>query len=196
MTGTSGLVPARFTGKRLQLLKEFVPQASRIAVLIDPTMSAHQLELPKLPEAERQLGLELVIVEASKPDQFEEAFETAHKQGAEAIDVLNGPLLAAHSVKVVGTRGTLWSRPSSWWRFETGAEAAQAQWPWWKWTAVGEAAGVAIDGLADCAASGAPLSSPAPSAHRCAAAGLDSGTPAERFGIHAVRRRSGSREVG
>src|ERR1700758_4406728 len=47
------------------------------------------------------------------------------------------------------------------------------------WSAVGAAAGGAIDGMADCAAAGAPLSSPAPSAHRCAAAGLDSGTPAE-----------------
>jgi hypothetical protein len=36
----------------------------------------------------------------------------------------------------------------------------------------------AIDGMADCAAAEAPLSSPAPSAHRCAAAGLDSSTPA------------------
>src|SRR5437660_2146430 len=35
--------------------------------------------------------------------------------------------------------------------------------------------------MADCAAAGAPLSSPAPSAHRCAAAGLDSGPPAERL---------------
>src|SRR6516165_7278259 len=33
--------------------------------------------------------------------------------------------------------------------------------------------------MADCASAGVPLSSPAPSAHRCAAAGLDSGTPAE-----------------
>src|ERR1700730_12623303 len=33
--------------------------------------------------------------------------------------------------------------------------------------------------MADCAAAGVPLSSPAPLAHRCAAAGLDSGTPAE-----------------
>jgi hypothetical protein len=40
--------------------------------------------------------------------------------------------------------------------------------------------GSAIDGMADCAAAGAPLSSPAPLAHRCAAAGLDSGPAAER----------------
>jgi len=41
--------------------------------------------------------------------------------------------------------------------------------------------GIAIDGMADCAATTVPLSSPAPSAHRCAAAGLDSGTPVERW---------------
>jgi hypothetical protein len=45
VTGIAGLVPEGFIGKELQLLKELVPQASRIAVLIDPTMSAHQLEL-------------------------------------------------------------------------------------------------------------------------------------------------------
>src|SRR5215469_2623529 len=42
------------------------------------------------------------------------------------------------------------------------------------------AAAAAIDGIADCAAAGTSLSSPAPSAHRCAAAGLDSNAPAER----------------
>src|SRR5271170_8497628 len=56
VTGISGLVPERFSGKQLQLLKELVPQASRIAVLIDPTMSAHQRELQRLPEAGRQVG--------------------------------------------------------------------------------------------------------------------------------------------
>ena len=44
-----------------------------------------------------------------------------------------------------------------------------------RWVAVRNA----IDGMADCAAAAVPLSSPAPSAHRCAAAGLDSGTAAE-----------------
>jgi putative ABC transport system substrate-binding protein len=100
VTGISGLVPEGFAGKQLQLLKELVPQASRIAVLIDPTMSAHQLELRRLPEAGRQLGVELIIVEASKPDQYETAFEKAYAQGAEAIHVLNGPLPIFHSAEI------------------------------------------------------------------------------------------------
>ena len=100
VTGISGLVPEGFGGKTLQLLKEVVPQASRIAVLIDPTMSAHQLELAKLPEYGRQLGVELITVEASRPDQYEAAFEKAHAQGAEAIRVLNGPLPFVHRAEI------------------------------------------------------------------------------------------------
>jgi hypothetical protein len=46
------------------------------------------------------------------------------------------------------------SRPSSWWRFETEAEAAGVQRRWWKSSVVGDAVGGAIDGMADCAAAG------------------------------------------
>jgi putative ABC transport system substrate-binding protein len=57
--------------------------------------------LQKLPLARKLLGVELVVVEASKPDQFETAFETAHKQGAEAIDVWNGPMIFNNSARIV-----------------------------------------------------------------------------------------------
>jgi putative ABC transport system substrate-binding protein len=99
-TGLAALVPEGFTGKQLQLLKEFVPQASRIAVLVDPMMAMHQLELRQLPETRRQLGVELVVVEAAKLDQFETAFETAHAQSAEAIHVWNGPHAVPHSAEL------------------------------------------------------------------------------------------------
>jgi putative ABC transport system substrate-binding protein len=99
-TGLAALVPEGFTGKQLELLKEFA-QPSRIAVLVDPAMSMHQLELRKLPEIGRQLGLELVVIEAGKPDQFETAFEKAHTQSAEAIHVWNGPHAIPHSAELV-----------------------------------------------------------------------------------------------
>jgi len=102
VTGFANVVPEGFAGKQLQLLKELVPPASRIAVLINPTNPLHPRELPKLPEIGRLLGVELVVVEASKPDQFETAFETAHTQGAEAIMVFGDPLTFTQSAKVVG----------------------------------------------------------------------------------------------
>jgi putative ABC transport system substrate-binding protein len=87
---------------RLQFLKALVPQASRIAVLINPTHPAHPREQAKLPEIGRLRGVELFVVEASKPDQFETAFETAHTQGAEAIHVIGDPFIFLHRAKVVG----------------------------------------------------------------------------------------------
>jgi len=101
-TGFAALVPEGFTGKQLQLLKALVPQASRIAVLTNPTNPMYPRELPKLPELGRQLGVELVVVEATKPDQFEAVFESARTQGAEAILVMGDPLIVIHSATVVG----------------------------------------------------------------------------------------------
>jgi putative tryptophan/tyrosine transport system substrate-binding protein len=102
VTGFALLVPEGFVGKQLQFLKEVVPQASRIAVLINRTSPQHQRRQETLPEIGRLLGVELVIVEASKPDQLETAFEAAHTQRAEAIHVFGDPLIFIHSVKVVG----------------------------------------------------------------------------------------------
>jgi ABC-type uncharacterized transport system substrate-binding protein len=101
MTGIVS-VPDGLMGKQLQLLKELVPQASRIAVLANPTSLGHQRGKPLLIEAARLLGVELVIVEASMPDQLETAFETAHTQGAEAIHIPGDPLIITHSTKIVG----------------------------------------------------------------------------------------------
>ncbi len=42
ITGLATLVPEGFTGKMIELLKEAVPQASRMAVLINPTNAIHQ----------------------------------------------------------------------------------------------------------------------------------------------------------
>jgi putative ABC transport system substrate-binding protein len=102
VTGFAATVPEGFVGKQLQFLKDVTPQASRIAVLINPSSPSHQQGKAKLPEFGRLLGVDLVIVEASKPDQFETAFETAHTQGAGAIHVLGDPLIFIHSAKVVG----------------------------------------------------------------------------------------------
>jgi putative ABC transport system substrate-binding protein len=101
VTGFATLAPAGFVGKQLQILHEFVPRASRIAVLINPMTPTAQIERQKLPQIGRALGLDL-IVEASGPDQLEPAFERARKEGAEAIHVWGDSLVLTHSAEVVG----------------------------------------------------------------------------------------------
>jgi ABC-type uncharacterized transport system substrate-binding protein len=102
VTGFATLVPEDFPGKQLQLLRELVPQAQRIAWLINPTNPFHQLWRPKLPEIGRLQGVEVVLVEASTPAQLETAFETARMQDAEAIEVWGDALTGRHSEKIVG----------------------------------------------------------------------------------------------
>jgi putative tryptophan/tyrosine transport system substrate-binding protein len=98
VTGFSTVVPEGFVGKQLQFLKALVPQASRIAVLINPT----NRDQARLAEFGPLLGVELIVVEASNPEQLETAFEAARKESAEGILVLGDALVFTHSAKVAG----------------------------------------------------------------------------------------------
>jgi putative ABC transport system substrate-binding protein len=126
VTGLANNVPEGFLGKTFQFLKAIVPQASRMAVLVNPTnpiyqrwlrdwrsrsaprneqaklpYTGRQLEVELLPDIGRQLELELFVVEASKADELETAFETAHIQGAEAINLPGDQVSLIHRAKVV-----------------------------------------------------------------------------------------------
>jgi putative ABC transport system substrate-binding protein len=71
-------------GKRLEVLKEAVPQLTRVAVLVHPADPAHH-PLPGVLAAEaRTLGLELQRVEATDPDAFEAAVAAIVRTRAEA----------------------------------------------------------------------------------------------------------------
>ena len=101
VTGFALILAEGFAGKQFQFLKAIVPQASRIAVLFNPTNPGIQRERAKLPDIGRLLEVEFLVVEASKPDQFEMAFETAHMQGADAINVFGDPLFVVQRAKLV-----------------------------------------------------------------------------------------------
>jgi ABC-type uncharacterized transport system substrate-binding protein len=87
-TGVSFLAAALGT-KRLELLRQLVPKAATIAVLVDPG--------PNVPEAERELrdiqaaahasGQELIVVEVRSDRDIEAAFATFARRGAGALFV-------------------------------------------------------------------------------------------------------------
>jgi putative ABC transport system substrate-binding protein len=101
VTGVTSSVPEGFNGKQLQLLKELVPRASRIAVLINPKNPLHQRSLAEPPEIGERLEVALVVVEASAPDQFETAFDVAIEQGTGAIQIWGDPLTTLRSKEIV-----------------------------------------------------------------------------------------------
>jgi putative ABC transport system substrate-binding protein len=88
------------TAKRLELLQQVIPKATRIAALSDSTLGRSG-GLPELQAAARSLGLELQILKVRGPADFDAAFRSARNARAEGLVVLASPLLAAYRKSLV-----------------------------------------------------------------------------------------------
>ncbi len=84
VTGLSLNAP-ELAGKQLQLLKEIVPRVSRVAVLWNPTNRAGQSLLGEAKVAARSLGVQLRILEARGPDEFQGTFAAMARERAGAL---------------------------------------------------------------------------------------------------------------
>jgi putative tryptophan/tyrosine transport system substrate-binding protein len=94
ITGLSNLA-AELPGKRLEILKETVPQSTRIAVLANPANASHASDFHHVTEAARALGLSLHLVEVRRAEELESAFAAMTHAGADALIVLSDPALMA-----------------------------------------------------------------------------------------------------
>jgi putative ABC transport system substrate-binding protein len=96
VTGIIGVPPWESLAKQLQLLKEAVPRARRIAFLRDPT-NAHSMPTVKIvTDAAQSLGVELQVFPARGPEQFETAFRAMTQARAEALLVQLDPVFSGH----------------------------------------------------------------------------------------------------
>lgn len=93
LTGVATLVPGGFNGKALEILRELLPKAKRVAVFINPANEIHRLLYPKeAPPAAAKLGLQLDLFELRDPAELPDAVATAKARGAEALQVWSDPL--------------------------------------------------------------------------------------------------------
>ncbi len=92
VTGVS-ILASELNAKRLELLKEAFPAASRIAILWDPATGTFHLRA--LAAAARSLRVELKILEVRRLEDLDGAFKAARAWRAEALNVLASPLLHA-----------------------------------------------------------------------------------------------------
>jgi putative ABC transport system substrate-binding protein len=92
ITGFTILAP-ELSGKRLELLKEFVPGISRIAALWDPTTGKSQVTISE--SAARSLNLNLQILEVRNRDDLAGAFRAGRVGRVAALDVFASPVLAS-----------------------------------------------------------------------------------------------------
>jgi putative ABC transport system substrate-binding protein len=87
MTGITAEAALETNGKRLQLLKEILPDLDRVAVLRDIDDRSAQFEWTALDQSARELGLSLVFVDIKSADELETAFAGLEKSKAEALFV-------------------------------------------------------------------------------------------------------------
>jgi putative ABC transport system substrate-binding protein len=108
ITGLSELAP-ELGAKRLQLLKDVVPQVSRVAVLWNPTYSERfspafrfwSSDWRELREAARVLGMTLHPVEIRGPDDLDGAFAAMTTQRASALITSSDPVIVHHGKRIV-----------------------------------------------------------------------------------------------
>ncbi len=83
--------------KRLELLKQLIPNVSRIAVLAG---SSRAITLPDTEVAARALGLKVDVFQANSPSELEDAFSKAVKGGAQGLVALPDQFFWAHRERI------------------------------------------------------------------------------------------------
>jgi putative ABC transport system substrate-binding protein len=103
ITGSTFLGP-ELIPKRLGLLKEVVPAASRVAVLWHPGVYSEQTMAGMLEQTEigaRKLTVQLQLLGARGPDDFDAAFSAMIRDRAEALLVFPSPMLYLEHKRIV-----------------------------------------------------------------------------------------------
>jgi putative ABC transport system substrate-binding protein len=101
VTGLATVVPGGFIGKQLEVLKQLLPKATRIAVLINPSNEITRALFPlEGPAAAQQLGLQLQMLEVRAPEGIESAIEAAVQEKADALWVLGDPIFHNPSQRI------------------------------------------------------------------------------------------------
>jgi putative ABC transport system substrate-binding protein len=102
ITGLTNLGPD-LSGKRLELLKEVLPQTSRVTILLSPGNPLHAFLLKEMQVPAAALGIKLLSLElrGRSPKQVEEAFVTLKNGHPDALMVLPTPSTSLSMKRIV-----------------------------------------------------------------------------------------------
>ena len=100
ITGLATLAP-EISGKRLELLKEVLPKASRVAVLGTSTNPGNVQQRREVELAAGAFGVKLQYLDILGPKDIESAFQAASTGRADAVLALNSAVLQTHRTQVV-----------------------------------------------------------------------------------------------
>lgn len=99
ITGLTTQAP-ELSGKRVQLLKEAVPNLSRLAVLWDPALTGMQQSVRETEIAAKALGSQVQVLEARSPSELVRAFDEMARERADAVVVQGSDMLFTHRARI------------------------------------------------------------------------------------------------
>jgi len=100
VTGLS-MMMRELSAKRLQLLKEAIPQLTRVTVLWNPDVAFHTKPVEDLKAAAPSLSIELSFVSARTPEEIDSAFAAVNRDHAQALYVIGDAFFFAHRMTVL-----------------------------------------------------------------------------------------------
>src|SRR5262249_40598182 len=86
VTGLTNFV-SEVVGRRLQLLKDLVPELSRVGQLVNPNAAAARVNIELTREAAVRLGFAVQLFEARSVEELERAFDAMAAAGMQAVTV-------------------------------------------------------------------------------------------------------------
>jgi len=96
ITGVTSL-NVEITPKRLEILREVIPTATEIAVLVNPTSPTADSQLKSLQAAASAFGVKLHVLYARREEEIDAAFETLIQAKAQGLVVTSDTFFATHS---------------------------------------------------------------------------------------------------
>jgi len=100
VTGLSYSAGPEIFGKDLELLRELLPDLRHVAVLSNSTGPNHAPMISNITTAASSLGVQILILDARKPDEFDAAFVAMAKNRVAGLFVFGDPLFSVHRVRL------------------------------------------------------------------------------------------------
>ena len=98
VTGTTNL---SFAGKHVELMRELVPRAVKLAILLNPTNAGARRYVADATEAGRRFNVSIAVAEVARAEDFPSAFAMIRNMRPDGLLVMTEPLIGEHRAKVI-----------------------------------------------------------------------------------------------
>jgi len=103
VTGTTNL---SYAGKLVGLVRELVPRAAKVVILLNPSNALARLYVTDAMDAGRKFDLSVAVAEVGRVEDFPNAFAMIREMRPDAILVMGDPFLGEHRAEVIAFAAT------------------------------------------------------------------------------------------